>query len=124
MTKEFYKYLIVGGLAFLADFSIYTTLVNFGNVNYLIANLIAYSIGFVIVFYLNTSWVFEFRKYKGKKRELIIFILIALTALGISELVLLLSVGYLDVEQHLGKIFSQVVVVVFNFILRKKILFS
>ena len=115
------KFLIVGGIATLIDWLIYYILYNYANVRPLISNIISYSIATIYNYLATVKYVFKVEKNNGK-RNFIIFIIFSLIGLGLSELLLFLLINKLNINKMLSKILSTIIVMIFNFITRKKFL--
>ena len=76
---QFFRFIFVGGTAFLIDFFIYFALVEFVNVNYLIAATIAFFISVLANYYLSTSWVFNQSQIENRAVEFNIFLAISIS---------------------------------------------
>ena len=59
---QFFRYIFVGGTAFIIDFSIYSILVLIG-LHYLISAVIAFIISVLANYLLSTKWVFNFSSF-------------------------------------------------------------
>jgi len=87
------KYLAVGVVGTLADWSVFAVLLSILDVNYLIAPIISYSIGTVINYILNRRLTFN-NKYKKVHYQFASFLIVALIGLVIQELVIYGMVEY------------------------------
>ena len=65
ISRQFFKYCISGGIGAVIDFSLFSLLVTFFHVDYLISNLISFSLGTIVVCYMQKNWTFQ---YKSNKR--------------------------------------------------------
>lgn len=115
---------MAGALAFIIDFLLLYILTDWFGIHYLLSNLISYSVGLVIVFILNIKWVFGYRKYGKVSIELSIFSLIAIVGLLLSELLIWLMVELLLIDYLYAKVASAGFIFIFNYFLRKILLFS
>ena len=115
------KFIIVGGIATIIDWLIYYILYNYANVKPLISNIISYSIATIYNYLATIKFVFKVDKNSGK-RNFIIFIIFSLLGLGLSELLLHLLINKLSINKMIAKILSTIIVMIFNFITRKKFL--
>ena len=64
---KYLKYCVVGGLGALVDFSIYTVLVKYLSVYYIISNIISISVALVIVYYLQKNWTFQYKSVSNNR---------------------------------------------------------
>ena len=121
---EITRYIVSGAVAFLVDFIIFYALINIFDVHYLLANIVGYASGFLVVYMLNIKWVFFTKRFNHVGLQFGIFLAIAAFGLVLSEFVIWYFIDLLAVSAELSKIFSAGIVFVFNFTLRKLILFS
>ena len=94
--------------------------------HYLIANLIGLIAGLVINYVISVKWVFADCKRNfgdAKKIEFSIFSVIGILGVGFNQLLMLLLVGYGNFNEMLSKIVAAGIVLVYNFLARKFILF-
>lgn len=125
MNKTFnqiIRFLFVGGTAFLIDFGTLWALTELAGINYLLSSCISFSISVVYNYILSISWVFDGKTKKNRWIELITFILLSLIGLGINQHIMWVLVEKLTVNYLLSKIGATIVVMLFNFITRKKVL--
>ncbi|MFK7974955.1 MAG: GtrA family protein [Halioglobus sp.] len=124
MPAEIFKYLIAGGIAFLTDLTVLYACTDLLGIHYLQSNIFSYSCGLVVAYFLNTRWVFSYRRYAQKSRkEFLIFAAIALVGLMLSEAILLALVSQASVHYLHAKVVATFFVMVFNFIAKKFLLF-
>ena len=71
LFKQLLKFGVVGGIAFLIDFGLFAILTLIG-INYLIAQIISFSISLAFNYWASIKWVFDAKKQTSK--EVIIFI--------------------------------------------------
>jgi len=121
--SEFFRYLIVGGIAFVLDFTTLYLLVTLISWHYLIANVFAFLVGLGVNYFLSITWVFKTRKQEKKSKEFIIFALIGCVGLLINELVLWFGNDVLLISLMVSKLIATVVVFAWNFVIRKIVLF-
>ena len=118
---QIFKFVVVGGVATLIDWAIYYILFNYFHIFPLISNIISYSISVIYNFIMSVKWVFD-TKDKSMKRLLLEFIILSLIGLIISEFIIWLFLELLSFNSFIAKILSTLIVMVINFILRKKVL--
>lgn len=127
LLNQFFRYLFTGGLAFIVDFGLFALCLRVFGWHYLIANLIGLIAGLVINYVISIKWVFADCKRnfgKAKKIEFSIFSVIGILGVGFNQLLMLLMVGYANIDEIFSKIVSAGVVLVYNFLARKFILFT
>lgn len=126
--KEFLRYTVVGGSAFILDFGtmcLFKELV-FRGEHLFFAVFIGYLIGLVYNFLLSNWYVFKngFEKIKGKEiMSFIIFAVIGIIGLGLTEILMYLFVNMMALWYIFAKIISAGIVLFWNYIARKVILY-
>lgn len=60
ISRQFLKYCISGGFGIIIDFFVFFILVTFLNIEYLISNLISFSLGTIVVCYVQKNWTFQY----------------------------------------------------------------
>lgn len=122
LLKQIRRFLVVGGTAFLIDFGTLWLLTEAAGINYLLSNVISFTISVVYNYLLSTLWVFGCSKTKSKSFEAIVFIVLSIIGLGINQLLMYVAVELFYLNYLLSKIGATGVVMVFNFITRKRLL--
>lgn len=118
------RYSLTGTVAIGADYYCLYMLHSM-HVHYLTAVAVAYFVGIIVNYYLSTKWVFN-----GKKSdldpviELIIFTVIGIIGLGFSEVLIWFFTGLYGIHILFSKTFATMIVSLWNFFARKKLLFS
>ena len=122
LLVQIFKFIIVGGTATILDWIIYFVLYKFVHIEPIIGNLVAFGISVIYNYWASCKYVFEVTKEKSKTRLLIEFFIFAFVGLGINELLIWIFVNQLHWNAMLVKILATIIVMVFNFITRKKFL--
>jgi len=120
---QFFRYTLVGGLAFIVDFSSLFIFTDILNVYYLISAALAFVIGTIVNYSLSICWVFSKRTFRSKSVEFGIFALIGLVGLCLNELVIWIFTEYVNLHYLISKIISAGFVLLWNFSGRKFLLF-
>ena len=120
---EFSRYLLAGSLTFLMDFLTLILLTEFAGFNYLWSNLVGVFVGIVVSYFLCIKWVFLNRRYNQVALELPLFVMTCLVGVLLNELMLWLLVEFGDIYYLTSKVIVTAVVFVFNFLLKKTLLF-
>lgn len=76
LINQMIRYSISGAIAFSVDMALLFILTEFADINYLIAAIIAFTTGMLIVYLLSISWVFPNRSLKSRQKEIWIFFVI------------------------------------------------
>ena len=122
------RYTVTGGIAMAVSFAVYAAgwrmLSRLGvRGDYLLADLAAWFAGMVVNYRLSAGWVFERRSSMSPATEFTAFAAIGLIGLGWSQLALWGLVGGLGVQRDLAKVVAAAIVFVWNFTMRKTVLF-
>lgn len=126
---EFFRYVLVGGSAFVLDFAtmyIFQEYIFDGKHLYL-AVFIGYIVGLIYNFLLSCGFVFKdgFEKIKGKEfYSFIIFTIIGTVGLGLTEALMFLFVNIMTIHYTIAKIISAGIVMFWNYIARKLIIYK
>lgn len=121
---QLFRYTFVGGIAFIFDFGSLYVLTEIYNIHYMISAAIAFLIGLSINYYLSIVWVFKKRSLKSKSLEFSIFMLIGLVGLILNELFIWIFTEIANIYYLNSKILSTFLVYLWNFFIRKYILFK
>ncbi len=124
LQNQFLRYFLVGGVAFILDISTLYLLTEFANCYYLTAAGIAFLLGLTINYVLSVYWVFDYRAVNNRILEFLIFTVIGLIGLAINEVILYVLTEKLAVYYVFSKVFSTMIIFIFNFGMRKIMLFS
>jgi putative flippase GtrA len=120
---EIFRYLIIGGTAFVFDYGTLLLLNKAFGVNYLIAATIAFSIGIAVNYLGSVFFVFKVRSFQNAHIERVVFILIGIFGLLINDGMLFLLTGVMLIPVEFSKLITQIIVLFWNFSARKIILF-
>ena len=120
---QMFRYLFVGGAAFIVDFLSLFILTDFFGIYYLISAAIAFILGLIANYFLSISWVFNKRTLKNRHFEFGIFAVIGIVGLGLNEVFIWFFTQDLQVYYLISKIFAAIIILFWNFFARKYILF-
>jgi putative flippase GtrA len=128
---EFFRYLLVGGSAFLVDFG---TLVLCKEVllpefplKLYVATAIGFIAGLIFNYILSITFVFEVAKNSRVGRsflDFVVFTIIGMIGLGLTELGMALGVDWLKINYMLVKIIVTAIVLLWNYLGRKLFIFK
>lgn len=125
LVGQFIRYLFTGGFAFLVDFGLFALFLYVFEWHYLLANLAGLLGGLAVNYYISIIWVFAKCNHnvKNKLAEIAIFSLVGFAGVGLNQLAMYIFVDYLQIMEMLSKMVAAVVVLIWNFALRKVLLF-
>ncbi|MCX7712007.1 MAG: GtrA family protein [Clostridia bacterium] len=130
---QFLKYSVVGGIAAGVDISLFYTLTGMLSVNHLLSNIGSFTAGLLVNYFLSREWVFGQQQHH-MSRDFTLFAIIGVLGLLLSNLILfvLIDCGLLqglfpfagsNVIKVAAKLTSVFIVLFWNFIARRKIVF-
>ena len=123
--NEFLRYVISGCIAFIFDFSILVIGTEVLGFHYLVSNIGGYTAGLVLSYSINIKWVFRKRRFAANQRiEFVYFTLIVFAGLILSEAILYITTELGNQHYTFSKIVATFFVFLFNFIIKKRFLFS
>jgi len=128
--KELLRYVVVGGIAFLVDAGVlHLIMISFPDWKYTlyIAVTIGFLCGLIVSFILSLKFVFKNAKEKTENKKVqtfIIFAIIGVIGLALTELGMHVGVVVLGYHHLLVKIVVAGLVMLWNYIARKIIIFS
>ena len=120
---EFTRYFWAGSLTFLTDFLILFVLTEFIGINYLWSNLAGVSVGILMSYLLCVKWVFMDRRYNRIALEFPLFVLTCLVGLVLNEMLMWVIVEFGGIHYLISKVIVTAVIFIFNFFLKKILLF-
>lgn len=118
LVKQILKFGVVGGGAFLIDYSILYLLTEFVGIHYLISSVISFIISLIFNYILSIYWVFDVTK-KQTAKEILIFTILSVIGLGINQVIMYVGSDLLNVYYMLTKLVATFIVMVWNFVTRK-----
>ena len=119
LVLQIFKFVIVGGLAFIIDYVVLILCKEILKIDVLFSAAIAFTVSVIVNYILSVKWIFEIDKDKKKSETFIIFILFSVMGLGLTELIMWIGSLLLNYNYLIVKIIATAIVMVFNFITRK-----
>ncbi len=117
------RYGVTGLVAFLVDFGLLVALTELAGMHYLIAAVWGFLGGLVTNYALSIRWVFSNRVLRDRRAEFIVFALVGIAGLLVTELVLWTGTELLLLDYRISKLLAVILVLGWNFGLRKALLF-
>jgi len=120
---QLFRYLFVGGAAFIVDIGSLYIFTDFFGIYYLISAAIAFSLGLIMNYILSISWVFNNRTFNSRILEFGVFTFIGIIGLVLNELFIWVFTAKLGLYYLISKIIVAIIILCWNFFARKFILF-
>lgn len=120
---QLFRYTFVGGFAFVVDFGLLYVLTEFAHFHYLTSAAFAFLAGLIVNYILSKLWVFNKSSFKSKTAEFMVFALIGVIGLGLTELLMWTFTDMVGAHYIFSKIFTTILVYFWNFFARKIIIF-
>jgi putative flippase GtrA len=121
---ESWKYFLVSAVSLAVDLALFWLLVKKAHVFYLAANVVSVSTGLVLNYVLSVALVFRERRLKSRWAEFVGFVVIGLAGLAVNEAGVAILIGMARLPLVIGKIGAAGVSFVFNFVVRRVVLFT
>ena len=119
---QFLRYLLVGGFSFLLEYGLFYVLWQIFSVHYLLANSIVYGSVSLINFLLNRTWTFN---SSGQlKRQLFLYVSLVVFNFFASNGLLYSLTGLLLIEPLISKVIVMCLLVSWNFVIYKKVIYK
>jgi len=119
---QIFKFGIVGGIAFLIDYIVLFCCKEFIGLSVLLSAAIAFTVSVVYNYIASVKWVFDVNKEKSAKKNFVIFIILSIIGLIITEIIMWIGSDIMKINYLIVKIIATAIVMVFNFITRKMFL--
>lgn len=117
LLGQIIKFGIVGGIAFVIDYTLLYVLTEFVGLSSLISAAISFIVSVTVNYIASIKWVFTVN-HKQTKKDVFIFFFLSTIGLGINELIIYIG-NEMDIYYMISKLFATAVVMVYNFITRK-----
>ena len=119
---QIFKFGIVGGIAILIDYIVLFCCKEFIGLSVLLSAAIAFTVSVVYNYIASVKWVFDVNKEKSAKKNFVIFIILSIIGLIITEIIMWIGSDIMKINYLIVKIIATAIVMVFNFITRKMFL--
>jgi putative flippase GtrA len=121
---QFFRYIFVGGIAFIVQFGSLYIFTNIFNIYYLISTFVAFILGLIANYALSIGWVFNKRNIDNIWSEFTIFAVIGVVGLILNELFMWFFTDYMGIYYLLSNIIAAALILFWNFFARKFALFK
>jgi len=123
-VPEFSRYFMASLGALALDLGLLFCLVELFGVYYLTSAIVSFLIGMLFVYALCIGWVFNHRAVQNSRLELAIFVAIGIAGLALNAAIMWTGTEAAGLPYQLSKAVSVAFVFLFNFTMRKTLLFS
>jgi len=118
LVKQILKFGVVGGGAFLIDYTVLYILTEFAGIYYLTSSVISFIVSLIFNYILSIYWVFDVTK-KQTGKEIAIFVILSVIGLGINQIVMYAGSDVFHIYYMFTKLVATFIVMVWNFVTRK-----
>lgn len=122
LMMQILKFGVVGGIATVIDYVIFFILHEILGVNTIISNICSFTVSVIYNYIASVKWVFDVDESKNKKTQFILFIVFSVIGLGLNTAIVYVCTDIIKMYSMIGKVIATAVVMVFNFVTRKKFL--
>lgn len=119
LIKQIIKFGFVGGIAFVIDYALLIICKEIFHLSIPLSVAVAFTISVIFNYILSIKWIFKVDKSKSKKRNFILFVLLSIVGLVITELIMKIGTENLKINYIIVKVIATGIVMVFNFVTRK-----
>ena len=122
LIQQIAKFGAVGILATLLDYGLLFALTEWAGLYYLLSSMLSFSISTIFNYVASVRWVFAVNQKYSKTRNFVLFVILSIIGLGLNALAMWLGVEFLHWHYMIVKVGATALVMVWNFITRKKVL--
>ena len=122
LVQQFMKFGVVGIIAFAIDYGLMVLLTEAFGINYLISATVSFIVSVVFNYLASMRYVFTHKEGLSRRREFVIFVVLSVIGLAINDALMFLGTSFLGISYLITKIAATAVVMVYNFVTRKKFL--
>ena len=116
---QLFRYVFVGGTAFIVDFFFLYFFSDICGIYYLISAVLSFIISVLVNYIMSTKWVFNQDNIENKVLEFNLFILISTIGLVFTEILLYFFTDIVGLYYLISKIDSAIIVLFWNFLARR-----
>ena len=116
---QFFRYIFVGGTAFVVDFFFLYFFSDICGIYYLISGVLSFIISVMVNYWMSTQWVFNQDGSNNRFMEFNMFLLISTIGLVFTEILLWFFTDIMGMYYLISKIIAAVIVLFWNFLARR-----
>ncbi len=120
---QLFRYIFVGGTAFIVDFFFLYFFSDICGIYYLISAVLSFIISVLVNYIMSTKWVFNQDNMENKILEFYLFILISTVGLVFTEILLYFFTDICGFYYLVSKIIAAIIVLFWNFLARRVIFY-
>jgi putative flippase GtrA len=121
--KQFLKYCISGGIGAIIDFLVFSVLVTFFQIQYLISNVFSFCIGTIVVCYMQKNWTFQYKS--NKQIQLYSKYLLSIgIVFTINTLILIWGVEIINLGEVYAKLVQVILSSIIGYLIQKNFVFT
>ena len=122
LLVQIFNFGIVGVIATIIDFGFLYLFKSILHLPLILSNTLSFCISVIYNYWASMTFVFDVDKNKSKKRNFILFIIFSIIGLILNDIIVYIITEKIKLYYMLSKIIATIIVMVFNFITRKKFL--
>ncbi|SKC56534.1 GtrA family protein [Ohtaekwangia koreensis] len=123
LKAEFTKFVFVGGISAVIEFSLLILFVEKLSIDYLFGNVFAFALTNIVTYILTKRFVFNGTQSANKAQEAGLFFLCLLGGLVVNQIVLWAVVEFTAIDYRIAKVIAIAITVIWNFFTRKHLVF-
>jgi putative flippase GtrA len=120
--SQFGRYVIVGLLSFLFEYSLYFMFLKVLHIWFILSNIIVYALIFWFNFIFNRIW--SFRSKVGLQKQLLKYSLLFFFNLALTSSALYLLTDTMGISPLISKVMVMCLIVPWNFLIYKKVIYK
>jgi len=121
---QFLRYIIVGGVSFVVDYGLLYLLTEYAGIHYILSATLSFIAGLIVNYVISINWIFRHSKLSNKTVEFTIYGIIGVVGLLFNNLLLFLFTDIFQFHYMISKLIAAAIVLFWNFVGRKVILFK
>lgn len=121
---QLFRYTFVGGFAFIVDYVLLYVCTEFAGIHYLLSATISFIAGLIINYAISTKWIFTNSKISNTLIEFTIYGVVGIIGLVLNDILLYIFTDYIGIHYMISKLVTAIIVMGWNFIARRAILFK
>ena len=119
IVKQFAKFGVVGGIAFVIDYALMIALTEVLNVPYIASTTISFIVSTIFNYLASMRYVFAHRDDISKRREFAMFVVLSVIGLLMNDALMALGTTVIGIDYRITKIGATGIVTIYNFISRR-----
>lgn len=119
ILKQFCRFSVVGVVAFLIDYGLLFAFTDTLHMHYLLSSMLSFSVATVFNYVYSTKYVFECKEEQNKAGQFTVFLLLSACGLLLNSILMKTLVENMEFHYMFAKLFSAVLVSIWNFASRK-----